>query len=67
MKAEPGLPIVGLADESFNNQSANVTSESVTNKRGKKNSVQIGYIRATVNIGSANKVNGSQNLNDLQK
>ena len=66
MKAIPGAHVIGLAQTSFNSSSS-TTSEQVTDKRGKRNNLLVGYVKLGIAIGTASTQGSDQQLNDLQK
>ena len=66
MKAVPGAHVIGLAQTAFNSSSS-TTSEQVTDKRGNRNNLLVGYVKLGIAIGTASTQGSDQQLNDLQK
>jgi hypothetical protein len=67
MEAAPGSHVIGLAQTSFNDNTAGSTTQQVTDKSGKKANIFIGYIRLGIAIGTASTAGSDENLNGLQK
>lgn len=65
MKADPGNRIVGLAQASFTNASKGAISRDVTDKKGKKEKITVGFIRVSIAIGTATSNNTK--LSGIQK
>lgn len=66
MKALPGTRVIGLAQTAFNANSADVTSQEVTDKSGKTVGIMIGYSRVAIAVGTA-PTTVTDNLNALQR
>jgi hypothetical protein len=66
MKADPGNRIVGLAQASFTNASTGAVGREVTDKKGNKQKITVGFIRVSIAIGTATanntKLSGIQKL-----
>lgn len=67
MKALPGSRIIGLAQTAFNAKSPDATSQTVTDKQGKKSTIRVGYAQVNIAIGTNATVLSAENLNSLQK
>ena len=67
MKAGSGSRIIGLAQTSFSSSSPGATSQTVTDKSGKTSSVQIGYVRISIAIGTASTSASGPQLNGIQR
>lgn len=67
MKSLAGSRIIGLAQTALGSGSPGVSTEQVTDKNGKTSSVQVGYIRISIAIGTNATVLGDASLNSLQK
>jgi hypothetical protein len=67
MKALPGSRVIGLAETAFNSNTEGATAEHVTDKSGKTSSVQIGYVRVNIAIGTNATILTTADLNSLQK
>jgi hypothetical protein len=65
MKAEPGLPTVGVAEAGFSAGSSGATERTVGGPAGKTLQVAIGYVSIRVGLGGGS--NGSASLNGLQR
>ena len=68
MKASSGLPVIGVAETAFS-ASNSITAKQIKDKSGKTTTVNIGYVRLTINIGSGSvsATNKGADLNGLQK
>jgi hypothetical protein len=67
MKAGVGSRIIGLAQTAFNSSSSGATSQTVTDKDGKTASVQIGYVRISIAIGTSSTSASGAQLNAVQR
>jgi hypothetical protein len=67
MKALPGSRVIGLAQTAFNATSPGATTQQITDKNGKTSTVQVGYVRLSLAIGTNANVLTVANLNTLQK
>jgi hypothetical protein len=67
MKAQPDLPNIGTAATAFNNQSANASTQNITNQQGKDSQVGVGFIRLNLNVGTGITSSTNSELNSLQK
>ena len=65
VKAEGGSRIIGLSQTSFSKDSKSAKPQEVTDKAGKKQTIYVGYVRATVSPGTLD--NGVEKLSSLQK
>ena len=65
MKALSGSRVIGLAQTSFNKASQGAVTQTVTGKGGQKASLQIGYIRVSIAIGT--DISPDANLSSLQR
>jgi hypothetical protein len=66
MKAAPGLPVIGLAQTAFDSGTSGATTQSVTDKQGKRSQIEVGFSRINIAIGT-NASDAYQNLNALQR
>jgi len=66
MKAEPGVRVIGIAETSFVGTSQDGVTRQVANKNGKKQTIQVGYVRASVAVGTSASAT-SEKLSALQK
>lgn len=64
MKAEAGDYIIGLAQTPFSNSTAGASSQTVTDRSGHQQTVQVGEIRVAIAVGTASNAN---QLNALQR
>jgi hypothetical protein len=67
MKAEPGLPIIGVASESFNARSANTTTQKVKDKQGSAKTITVGYLQLNIDLAGTLATDPAHNLNSLQR
>lgn len=67
IKALPGSRVIGLAQTAFNGSTEGATAERITDKNGKTSSVQVGYVRINIAIGTNATVLITANINSLQK
>lgn len=67
MKALPGSRIIGLAQVAFNRGTNGATPQQVTDKNGKTSTIEVGYIRIGISIGTNNTSGTAENINGLQK
>jgi len=68
MKAESGLPVIGIAQTNFSSISGTITTKQIKDKNGKTVSVNVGFDRIAISIGSGvAAASNSTNLNGLQK
>lgn len=67
MKALPGSHIIGLAQTNFDENSAGATTQTVTDKNGHENQIEVGFIRLTIGIGTDTTSGSEANLNSLQR
>ena len=67
MKALPESRVIGLAQSSFSSTSPGATSQEVTDKSGKKSTVQVGYVSVSIAPGVNNTGNGLDKLTALQR
>lgn len=66
MKAEPGSRVIGLAETAFDGTSQDSISKQVTDKNGKQRTIQVGYVRASVAVGTSPAAT-AEKLSALQK
>jgi len=66
MKAEPGSRVIGLAQTTFSGDTQGATTETVKTRDDHSRSVQVGYLRASIAIGT-NATVLTNDLNALQK
>ena len=65
MKASAGSRTIGLAETSFNTETAGATTQQVTDKTGKKENITIGYVKLEIAIGtnsSSSELSGIENF-----
>jgi len=67
IKALPGSRVIGLAQTAFDGSTDGATTRQVTDKNGHTSSVQVGYVRLSIAIGTNATVLSDANLNPLQK
>lgn len=67
MKAEPGSRIVGLAQTSLGGDGAKSQPTKVTNKNGKIQTINVGFVRVSIAIGSVPRLSDETENNILQK
>ena len=67
MKAEPGSRIIGLAQSALSGSEAGITSKEVTDKDGQKKTIQIGYVRVSIAIGSVPTAQVDAEQNAIQR
>lgn len=67
MKAPPGSHVIGLAQTGFSSASLGAKSQEVTNLKGKKTQIEVGYIRLSIAIGTASTAGSDTSLNGLQR
>jgi len=60
-KAQPGSRVIGVAQTDFNKSTPGTTSQEVIDKSGNKKTIYIGFVRATVNVGTLDAANTSTN------
>lgn len=66
MKAETGLPVIGIAAGAFNASSAYTTTQKVTDKQGKVTMITVGFLRVNIDLG-ATAADAAPNINSLQR
>jgi hypothetical protein len=68
MKALPGSHVIGLAQTAFNAGSDGAATRTVTDKDGRQTSINVGYVRLTIGIGTTAAAGGTdQGLSALQR
>lgn len=67
MKSAAGDHIIGLAQTDFSSSSSGATSMSVTDKNGKKSTIEVGFIRLNIAVGTDTTEAGNAQLSSLQK
>ena len=67
MKSSPGDHIIGLAQTAFNSSTEGATSEQATGKNGKTSTVQVGFVRLSISVGTDNTASDLPKLNNLQE
>jgi hypothetical protein len=67
MKSAPGAHVIGLAQTSFNNKTAGITTQTVTDKSGNATKIDVGYIKLGIAIGTASTQGSDDQLNGLEK
>ena len=67
MKTLLGAHVIGVAQTAFSASSSGATAQQVTNKSGQKSSVQLGYVRISIAIGTDTSSGGNANVSGLQK
>jgi hypothetical protein len=69
MESSQGTHVIGVAQTAFNSKSAGVTTETVKDKTGKTQQIDLGYIRLSIAIGTAGNgsTGGGQSVNFLQR
>jgi len=67
MKSGPGDHVIGLAQTAFSSSSNGATSMQVTDKNGKQSSIQIGFIRLNIAVGTDTTESGNAQLSSLQR
>lgn len=67
MKALPGSRIIGLAQTAFSSNTAAATSQKIKDKNGRPATVYLGYVQASIAIGTSGNTANGVVLNNLQK
>jgi hypothetical protein len=67
MKAGPGTRIIGLAQTKFDSSSVGATSQSVKDKNGKSSSVQVGFVKISIAIGTSSTSASGPQINGIQR
>ena len=67
MKAEPGSRIVGLAQTTLGGNGTKAMPKEVTDKNGKKQIINVGFVRVSIAIGSVPRAADEAKQNVLQR
>jgi hypothetical protein len=67
IKALPGSRVIGLAQTTFNSHGPGAVTQQITDKNGKTSSVQVGFVRVSIAIGTNASSLTAANLSGLQK
>ncbi len=67
MKAAVGSHVIGLSQTNFNASTEGAQNQEVTDTKGKKKTIAVGYVRLSISIGSGATLGADAQLSGLQK
>lgn len=67
MKAYAGSHVIGLAQTNFSASSSGAQSQEVTDTKGKKKTIAVGYTRLSISVGAGTTLNNDNGLTGMQK